>query len=209
MLPGGIVYADLARLSLDQLDSLFSFQREAKAWVFDLRGYPDFSAYVIGPRMSEDWETTVSQERTPFLHGPVPLSSEVLATTTTMADVARMIDSTQAAGPKLQGPVVALVDERTQSRGEWSAQILRAAGAVLIGTETSGVNGDITFSRLPGDLLLRFSGKEILGSEGETLQRNGLFPDHRVPVTLEFIRRGEDPVVARAIAVLATEQGKR
>jgi C-terminal processing protease CtpA/Prc len=198
----GIGYADLARLKLGGLDSLLHLLPKWDALVLDLRGYPDFTAYVLAPRIAASWTETVSWSRTPVLLSPDTTRSRTLLEPTSLENVAGLIDRDAASGPTYRGPTIVLVDERTQSRAEWSAQLLQAAGATVIGSRTSGVNGDITFAQLPGGLQLRFTGMAVSLPDGSPLQRRGVWLSELVQTHVEHIREGRDPALERAIALL-------
>ena len=196
---GQIGYVDLAKLTLRALGSWLDTMPQLNGLVLDVRAYPDFAGYVIAPLISRDWQSTVSITRTPVTD---VLGKEWDERHDTFRDVATLIDSVAAFGRRFHGPVIALVDERTQSRGEWTAQLLKAGGATLVGVPTSGVNGDITFLQLPGDLMLRFTGDAVLLGDRTRLQRRGLIPDVLVRESAASIRAGTDPPLARALELL-------
>ena len=53
VLPGGFGYVDLARLQSGEVDKMFDTIKNTSAVIFDMRGYPNGTAWSIGPRLTE------------------------------------------------------------------------------------------------------------------------------------------------------------
>ena len=98
-----------------------------------------------------------------------------------------------------------LIDERTISQAEHTALFVEAAAPVtFIGSRSSGTDGDVTSTYLPGNIRVRFTGQEVRRSDGRQLQRVGIEPDIAVAPTLLGLRAGRDEVLERALAFIAT-----
>jgi len=98
---------------------------------------------------------------------------------------------------------VVLINEQTQSRAESMVMTLRdGANVTVLGTNTIGANGDITFLPLPGGLTLVYTGLGVYLPDGGQTQRIGLSPDIYVPRTIEGIREGRDELMEAAIQFL-------
>jgi C-terminal processing protease CtpA/Prc len=96
-----------------------------------------------------------------------------------------------------------LIDDRAISQSEHSGLFYEAAnGTKLIGTPTSGANGDVTTFTLPGGIHVSFTGHDVRHADGRQLQRVGLKPDVEVAPTRKGIRDGKDEVLDRAVAYL-------
>ncbi|MBK7411529.1 MAG: hypothetical protein IPI29_03135 [Ignavibacteria bacterium] len=68
-----------------------------------------------------------------------------------------------------------MVDENTQSSLEYTAMILASApGAVVIGSQTAGADGNIKRLQLPGNGILTFTGIAVFYPDGGVTQRTGL-----------------------------------
>lgn len=97
-------------------------------------------------------------------------------------------------------PVVILMNERTQSAAEYQIMMLRDAdNAVVMGSNSVGSDGNITYVYAPEGNILQFSGIGILTAEGEQTQRIGLSPDIYVEPTIAGIREGRDELIEAAI----------
>jgi C-terminal processing protease CtpA/Prc len=111
--------------------------------------------------------------------------------------------------PRWEGKTVLLVDERTVSQAEHTGLFFRAAnGTRFVGSPTNGANGDVTNFRLPGGLVVTFTGQSVRHPDGRALQRVGLQPDILVKPTRAGIRAGRDEVLERAVALLVPDMPK-
>ncbi len=70
-LPGNIGYADLDRLKRSEVDAMFEKFASAKAIIFDMRGYPDGTAWAIAPRLAEHPQPPAARFERPRVSGPV------------------------------------------------------------------------------------------------------------------------------------------
>ena len=53
VLPSGFGYVDLARLQAGEVDKMFDTIKNTPAVIFDMRGYPNGTAWSIAPRLTE------------------------------------------------------------------------------------------------------------------------------------------------------------
>jgi C-terminal processing protease CtpA/Prc len=192
VLPGNIGYADLARLEVGQVDSMFAALAGTRAIVFDMRGYPNGTAWSIAPRLTKADRPVGARFSRPYATSP---------DTTEWAEqgFAQQLPPTDDA--RYLRPTVMLIDERTQSQAEHTGLFFEAAnGTRFIGAPTAGANGDVTTIRLPGGLLMSFSGQAVRHADGRQLQRVGLVPDVPVRPTIAGIPTGRDEVLERALA---------
>ena len=101
------------------------------------------------------------------------------------------------------GKTVMLINEETLSQAEHTGLFFKAANDTeFIGSATAGASGDVTTFRLPGGIIVSFTGQSVRHADGRQLQRVGLQPDVEVRPTTEGIRAGEDEVLQRAIDYL-------
>jgi C-terminal processing protease CtpA/Prc len=192
ILPGNIGYADLGRLAPGQVDSMFDRLRHTRAIIFDMRGYPQQTAWSIAPRLAS--ASTPAAAR--FSR---PLASSPDTTEQSHYSFVQQLPATSAW--RYAGRTVMLIDERTQSQAEHTGLFLEAAnGTQFVGTPTAGANGDVTTVVLPGKLSMSFSGHAVRHADGRQLQRVGLVPHLRVAPTIAGIRAGRDEVLERALA---------
>ena len=97
-------------------------------------------------------------------------------------------------------PVVILMDETTQSSGEYSVMALRQGKNVIVmGRNSVGSDGTYTTLPLPDGNSLVFTGLGIFTPDGGQTQRIGLSPDIYVEPTIAGIRDGRDELKEAAI----------
>ena len=105
------------------------------------------------------------------------------------------------AGPTYEGTVVILVNEATQSQGEYTAMAFRAApNAFVAGSRTAGADGDVSTVVLPGGLRTLISGVGIFWPDRTPTQRVGILPDIPAFPTAEGIRQNRDEVLEAAVS---------
>ncbi len=194
ILPGNIGYADLDRLTVPEVDAMFERFKDTKAIIFDMRGYPQGTAWLIAPRLSERPEPVAAQFRRPMV---MALEDYVTHERTTTQFLQRI---PQSARWKYTRKTIMLIDERTGSQAEHTGLFLKAANdTTFIGSPTNGANGDVTFFFVPGDIRVSFSGQGVRHPDGRQLQRIGLTPDIAIKPTIAGIRARRDEVLERAV----------
>ncbi|NBB73723.1 MAG: hypothetical protein GVY35_08600 [Bacteroidetes bacterium] len=194
-----IGYADLDRLERAQVDSLFTHFADTDAIIFDMRGYPNGTAWSIAPRLAETEQPVAASFAKPLRLGPGERERQTF-------DFDQLVPPRR--GARYNGETVMLIDERAISQAEHTGLFLKAAnGTTFIGSPTNGANGDVTRFRLPGGIRVGFTGQAVRHPDGTQLQRRGLQPDVAVRPTIDDIRRGEDAVLQRAIDYLQDELG--
>lgn len=102
-----------------------------------------------------------------------------------------------------KGKKIILVNEETQSLGEYLAMIYRQApNSIVIGSTTAGTNGAIAKIELPGNIETNIT---LIGKyypDGKETQRIGIIPDIEVRPTIKGIREGRDEVLEKAIQLI-------
>lgn len=99
--------------------------------------------------------------------------------------------------------IVVLVDEGTQSHGEYNAMVLQASPEVrTIGSRSAGADGNIVMLQMPYEYQLMLGGIGLLYPDGTPCQRVGVRLDEVVYQTLDRFRAGSDAVIERAVALL-------
>ena len=193
ILDGNIGYVDMTKLMPLQVDAMFDALFNTKAIIFDMRGYPNGTAWPIAPRINTNkakYGASFRRAQIPryagasggyFFDQPLPTSDK----------------------PVYQGKTVMLIDDRAVSQSEHTGLFFEAAnGTKFIGTNSAGANGDVTNFPLPGGFSVGFTGHDVRHADGRQLQRVGLVPDVRVEPTVKGIREGRDEVLERAVAYL-------
>ncbi len=104
-------------------------------------------------------------------------------------------------------PVVILTDETVVSSEEYAIMLMRTGkNVVVMGGETLGADGNITYLPLPGNLQVTFSSLGIYGPNKEQVQRTGLTPDIEVHPTIEGIREGRDELMEAAVKYIKEQK---
>jgi C-terminal processing protease CtpA/Prc len=196
-LEGGIGYADLGRLQPAEVAPMFAALADTHAIIFDMRGYPNGTAWTIAPyldRHIRPGRTRAAAIDQPLVYdGYVGLYAKRFFQRLPEADVAHYA-----------GRTLMLTDERSFSQAEHTGLFFAAANDTqFVGTPSAGVNGDITSHLLPHGLYVRFTGQAISHVDGRSLQRVGLPLALEVAPTIAGVRAGEDEVLAAALALLA------
>lgn len=102
-----------------------------------------------------------------------------------------------------KGKVIILVNEVTQSNAEYTAMALRVSpNAKVLGSTTSGADGNVSAIYLPGNIFTYISGIGVLTPNGSETQRVGIIPDVKIEPTIKGIREGKDEVLDKAIELI-------
>jgi C-terminal processing protease CtpA/Prc len=206
-LPDSIGYADLDRLPVTMVDSMFELFRRARGIIFDMRGYPLGTAWSIAPRLTDRESVVAARFRRPLALAPRGGTGDE-ATEIATLEFEQLLPRT--AKWRYRGPTVMLIDERTISQAEHTGLFFEAAnGTTFIGSPTTGSNGDVTTLVVPGGIVIGFTGHDVRHANGRQLQRVGLIPEIRVDPTIAGIRAGRDEVLGRAVAYLRERRSRR
>ncbi len=182
-----VAYLKLSSVKFADAPSYIRDAAGTKGLIIDIRNYPsEFVVFALG--------SLLHKEKTPFVRFTVPdvrnPGASVWGPT---------IDITPAQ-PHYEGKVVILVDEQSISQSEYTAMAFRAVpGAVVIGSTTSGADGNVSQIPLPGGLGTLISGLGVYYPDNRPTQRIGILPDITVTPTIEGIRAGRDELVEAAI----------
>ena len=194
ILPGDLGYVDLTRLTMAEVDGMFEKVTDTRALIFDMRGYPQGTAWPITPRINTKSARFGAQFR----------RSQVSAFSGEEEEAgfyfSQPIPKDPRNLPLYTRPIVMLIDDRAISQSEHSGLFFEAAHDIrFIGTATAGANGDITRFSLPGGIRVIFTGHDVRHADGRQLQRVGLQPHVEVAPTRAGIRDGRDEVLERAV----------
>jgi C-terminal processing protease CtpA/Prc len=199
VLPSGYGYVDLARLQADEVNKMFETIKGTHAVIFDMRGYPNGTAWTIAPRLTEKRMPVAALFSRPLLE----------ATSLSDSDLEESADYTFAQrlpereGEVYKGKVVMLINEDAISQAEHTCLFFEAATDVtFIGTPTTGANGDVTLTVLPGQLPITFTGQNVRHADGRQLQRVGIQPTIRVAPTIRGLIAGRDEILEAAVEYL-------
>jgi hypothetical protein len=203
VLPSGFGYADLERLELGQVDSMFVAVRNTPGLILDMRGYPRGTPWRIASHLRRR-DSVIAIFSRPLLEGFGGGYMAGLAPTYSFRQPhSPPVDTTYG------GRVVVLINEHAQSQSEHLCLAVESATDVtFIGTPTAGANGDVTRIVLPGGITASFSGHDVRHADGRRLQRVGIQPDVRVEPTVRGLAEGRDEVLEAAVAFLRERTGR-
>jgi C-terminal processing protease CtpA/Prc len=205
VLRGDTGYVDLDRLEPSDVDRMFEKLRDTKAIMFDLRGYPNETAWSIAPRLAEKLNVVAAVFRRRIWFEPDGFGLGEIDGHMIYHFEQRLPETGQW---RYRGKIVTLIDERSISQAEHSCLFFEAAAAtVFVGSPTAGADGEVASFTIPGNIRVTYSGHDVRHADGSQLQRKGIQPHVLVESTINGIRAGRDEVLERALDYL--EAGQR
>jgi len=193
ILDGNVGYVNMGQLQQSDVTTMMAALRGTRAIVFDGRNYPNGTLYLIAQQLNPGPREFVRFTQ-PDYRQP---------------GTSRFIPGTFTAGPSTptadyyRGQVLLLADERTQSQAEFTLMALKTAPDVtLVGSQTAGADGNVSFITLPGSVQTYFSGLGVYFPDGTNTQRIGIVPDVEVHPTIAGVQAGVDEVLQRALALV-------
>lgn len=194
VLPAGFGYVDLQRLTPKDIDAAMDTIRGTPGAIFDMRGYPVGGAFALVPRLAQ------TKAAPSAIGGAIRYDG-----TTGEFELMESLWTGSPSPPdqRYRGRIVVLADGSSQSAAEHVCALIRSvAPATFVGSRTSGANGAVTRTILPGGIVVNFTGQSVRHADGSPLQRVGIVPDVEVQPTVRGIREGRDEVLERAVLVL-------
>jgi len=197
VMPNGYGYVDLARLPNAEAHKALDAVLKTRAVVFDMRGYPNGTAWALAPRLTSRTNVTAALFRRP-LQSALDLDSLDLGGGA--PDYAFAQQLPPSAGATYEGKVVMLINEFAISQSEHTCLFFASATEVtFVGSPTNGANGDVTTLVLPGGIYVGFTGHDVRHADGRQLQRVGIQPHIKAEPTPKGISEGRDEVLEAAI----------
>ena len=205
VLPSGFGYVDLARLQAGEVDKMFDTIKNTPAVIFDMRGYPNGTAWPIAPRLTEKKNAVAALFSRPLLNATSLSDSDYAES----ANYSFSQKIPERKGDVYKGKVVMLINEDAISQSEHTCLFFESATDVtFIGTPTAGANGDITFMVLPGNVQVSFTGHNVRHADGRQLQRVGIQPTIRFAPTIRGLIEKRDEILERAVKYLGESSRK-
>lgn len=192
--------------SEQDLEQLSTELKSKKAIIFDMRKYPQspgFFSYYL-----------------PFLLGKAPFTFARYYAADIKFPGAFLLregienymyvskEGTKPMGELYKGKIVILVDENTQSMGEWFTMMLRQfnGNTTVIGSQTAGADGDVKRLTLPAGYRFSFTGNGIFYPDGRETQRIGIIPDVYFKASAKDLSEVEDAHLKRAVKYIREEK---
>ena len=188
-LPCDIGYVNMGNLQDSNVSQMYNDLHSKSAIIFDIRNYPNGTAWNIANLMYPS-AMQFAKFTTPDVTYP--------------GTFYWAYDSLGYNGnpTPYTGKVIILMNEETQSQAEFSCMILGAIpGAIKVGSQTSGADGNISYWNLSQDLYTGFTTLGVFYPNGDSTQRIGIVPDSVAYPTKAGIRHGDDEVLDRALSI--------
>lgn len=104
---------------------------------------------------------------------------------------------------KYKGKVVLLVNENTQSHGEYAVMCLQTGDKVItVGSRTSGADGNTTTFRIFDNYKTMLTGTGVFYPDMSITQRKGVEIDYKIKSTIEGLSENKDEWLLKAIELL-------
>ena len=200
VLPEGFGYIDLGRLMPIDVDKALETIKDTPGLILDMRGYPRGGASILGKKLCKEKAVRARIELIEYegIEGQFKREEEF-----------QYINPSSEGPFSYNGKIAVLIGNSSQSAAEHTCLMLEVvADVTFIGSPTSGANGNITHTVLPGGIYISFTGVCVQHADGRQLQRLGIQPDIRVEPTIEGVLAGRDEVLKQAVKFLNKETNK-
>jgi C-terminal processing protease CtpA/Prc len=193
VLPSGFGYIDLGRIVDDDVGPALETIKSTPAVIMDMRGYPIGGTWLLASRMAKT--------KKPFAVLEFPEYSGEAGIFSRRQELQYVIPAPDHFDYK--GKIVVLIHGSTQSAAEHTCLLLETvADVTFLGSSTSGADGNMTYTYVPGNIGMSFTGMGVSHADGGQLQRKGIQPQVRAEPTIAGIRQGRDEILERAVAYL-------
>ncbi|MBU3663819.1 MAG: hypothetical protein FGM41_11575 [Bacteroidetes bacterium] len=180
-------------INLDKAEMSFIYEKldslaEAKAVIFDLRGYPAGNHAIIQHLLPK-------AEKAKWMHIPHYLYPG--AKPVNYTDIGWNLKPSK---PKLKTKVIFITNGTAISYAEsFMGYIEGYKLASIIGEPTAGSNGNINIMQLPGAYAISFTGMKVTKIDGSTLHGVGITPTIPMKRTVSRVREGRDELLEKAL----------
>ncbi|HJU39217.1 MAG TPA: S41 family peptidase, partial [Tahibacter sp.] len=193
----GVWYVDLERASMSDVTPNLATLAQAKATIFDLRGYPTDAGFGVLPHLVD------APERSRWMRTPIRIAPFVEPVA-----VERYGWDLDPRPPHVAGRRYVLQDGRALSYAEsLLGYFADLELATTIGAASAGANGNINRFATPGGFTVRFTGMHVTRHDGAgRVHGIGIAPDIAVEQTARAWREGRDLALERALLLEAREE---
>ncbi|UKT64297.1 S41 family peptidase [Pedobacter mucosus] len=190
ILEENVGYINLGNLQRNQVASVLAKVKNTKAIIFDIRNYPNQTMYLLSDFLNKDRRAFVKTS-IPDINNPGTFN------------FSKDLYCGKKNASYYSGKVILLCNETTQSHAEFTMMALQTAPNVtIVGSQTSGADGNTSLITLPGGFKTWITGIGIYYPDGKETQRIGIVPDVKVTPTIEGIRLGKDEVLEMAMEII-------
>lgn len=196
ILDNNIGYVDMGRLQRADITRMMNDLSATSGIIFDVRNYPEFILYDLCANLGSS---------RPFVMFTAPdyMYPGTFAASSNPQISPPFVNVNSIGGTKrYQGKLVALMNEVTQSRAEFTLMGFRAMGTILVGSQTAGADGDVVTVPMPGNVIIYYTSLGVYYPDGKPTQRIGLVPDVEIKPTIAGIQAGRDELLERGMKVI-------
>lgn len=191
----GVMYVDLGRITDADFSAALPRLAEARAVIFDMRGYP---RQVNTPAILMHLTDTVIHSA----HFELPLITMPDRRSVGYVDGAWTL---QPMFPRFKGRAVFLTAGGAISYAESTLGTVEAYHlADIVGEPSAGTNGNVNPFALPGGYSITWTGMLVQKRDGTPHHGVGVIPTIPVSPTAAGLRAGRDEILERAIALVST-----
>lgn len=193
LLKNGIIYLNLYKINMAEIDSLMLLIKDSKGLICDLRGYPadnfkPFLRYLLKVPDTAKWMCI-----------PQILYPEQVKMEFKKWKGWNLLPKNQ----HLNIPIVFISDSKAISYAESVLGIIKYYRlATIVGQPTAGANGNINAFVLPGQYQISFTGMKLTNLDGSQHHGIGILPDIYVHKTLQGVKEGRDEFLEKAIELI-------
>jgi C-terminal processing protease CtpA/Prc len=190
-----VAYVNLGEITEDDVSPMMNEVQHSNAIIFDLRNNALGTNYLISEYLNPE-----PKEFVKFLDADLNTPGRYIWR--------RDIEKCGKKNPDYyKGKVIILVNEVTQSHGEYSAMSLQTAPkAIVIGSQTSGADGGVVRFEIIKGFVTQFTSYGIFYPNKKETQRKGIVPDIKVNSTIPGIQQGKDEILERALIYIRTSK---
>ena len=186
-----ISYLYLGTIKNNYLPDIMDEIKNTKGLIIDLRCYPsEFVVFTLSKYLMPNSTPFVK-----FTRGSI--------TTPGLFTLSPSLSVGENNEQYYQGKIIILVNEVTLSQAEYTTMALRVApGAIVLGSTTSGADGNVSQITLPGGIYTLISGIGVYYPNGKETQRVGIIPDIEIKTTIKGIKENRDELIDTAIKII-------
>lgn len=189
LIDNNIGYINSGQYKNQDLSNIKKLFKNTKGIVVDMRAYPsEFMVYSFVPQFTKGNHAFASITTSSInFPGLFKFESPLI---------------NQGSGA-YNGRIIVLVNEETQSQGEFTTMALQSSpNTLVVGSITAGADGDVSTIMLPGGIRTMISGIGVSYPDGTNSQRKGVKIDYVINPTIESIKSGEDLLLLKAIDLI-------
>ena len=191
VLPNNIGYINMDWLERDSVDSVFNILNSTSGLILDFRnGAPNGTWDVVVDYLSSN-ANNFCRMMYPLLNYPGKYI------------IGKPLSCGTNSPRKYNGKVVLLVNENTQSHGEYSVMSLQTGDNVItVGSTTSGADGNTTTFKIFGNYKTMITGTGVFYPDMTVTQREGIKIDYEVNPTIKCVSEKKDELLMKAVELI-------